>query len=140
MTDALNVLMRWLHITSMVVLIGGVLYARFVIVPAVSSLPAQDQDTLGASMAARYRSLLYLAILFLTGTGIYNMFMNLGRGPLYQALLGIKMLLVLHVFAVGFLIVKPKNPKRARMMTGIVISGLIIIAISAVLRQLHIVK
>lgn len=140
MTDALNVLMRWLHITSMVVLIGGVLYARFVIVPAVSSLPAQDQDTLGGAMAARYRSLLYFAMLFLTGTGIYNMVMNLGRGPLYQALLGVKMLLVLHVFAVGFLIVKPKNPKRARMMTGIVISGLTIIAISAVLRQLHIVK
>jgi len=137
MTEALNVLMRWLHLTSMVVLIGGVLYARFVIVPALTSLPAQDQDTLGAAMSARYRSLLYLAMLFLTGTGIYNMVMNLGRGPVYQALLGIKLLLVLHVFAVAFLIVKPKNPKRARMMTGIVISGLTIIAISAVLRQLH---
>jgi len=137
MTEALNVFMRWLHLTSMVVLIGGVLYARFVIVPALTSLPGQDQDTLGAAMAARYRSLLYLAMLLLTGTGIYNMIMNLGRGPVYQALLGVKLLLVLHVFAVGFLIVKPKNPKRARMMTGIVISGLTIIAISAVLRQLH---
>jgi hypothetical protein len=76
-------------------------------------------------------------MLLLTGTGIYNMVMNLGRGPVYQALLGIKLLLVLHVFAVGFLIVKPKNPKRARMMTGVVISGLTIIAISAVVRQLH---
>jgi hypothetical protein len=46
-------------------------------------------------------------------------------------------LLVLHVFAVGSLIVKPKNAKRARQMTGLLISGLIIIAISAVLRQLH---
>src|SRR5216684_7595254 len=137
MTDALNVLMRWLHITSVVVLIGGIFFARFVIVPAVTSLPAQDQDTLGDAAAARYRSLLYLAMLFLTGTGIYNMVMNLGRGPVYQALLGVKLLLVLHVFAVGFLIVKPKNPRRTRMMTGVVISGVIIIAISAVLRQLH---
>jgi uncharacterized membrane protein len=137
MTDALNVLMRWLHITSVVVLIGGVFYARFVIVPAVTSLPAQDQDKLGDAITARYRSLLYLAMLLLTGTGIYNMIINLGRGPVYQALLGVKLLLVLHVFAVGFLIVKPKNPKRARMMTGVVISGLTIIAISAVLRQLH---
>jgi hypothetical protein len=45
--------------------------------------------------------------------------------------------LVLHVFAVSLLIVKPKNPKRARQMTGLVISGVIILAISAVLRQLH---
>ena len=137
MTDAINVIMRWMHITSVVVLIGGVLYARFVIAPALASLPSQEQETLGAAMAARYRSLLYLAILLLTGTGIYNIFMNLGRGPLYQALLGIKMLLVLHVFAVGILIVKPRNPKRSRQMTGLVISGLTIIAISAVLRQLH---
>ena len=88
-------------------------------------------------MAARYRSLLYLAMVFLAGTGLYNTIMNMGRGPLYQSLLGIKLLLVLHVFAVGLLIVKPKNQKRSRQMTGLVISGLIIIAISAVLRQLH---
>ena len=137
MTDALNILMRWLHISSVVVSIGGILYARLVVVPSIASLPADQQETLGDAMAARYRGLLYLAMLFLLASGTYNIFMNLGRGPLYHALLGIKLLLVLHVFAVGFLIVKPRNPKRTRMMTGVVISGVIIIAISAVLRQLH---
>jgi uncharacterized membrane protein len=137
MTDALNVIMRWLHISSVVVLVGGVLYARLVLAPALAALPAPEQDTLGDALAARYRSLLYLAMLFLLGTGIYNLFLNLGRGALYQSLLGIKLLLVLHVFAVGILIVKPKNARRARQMTGLAISGLIILAISAVLRQLH---
>ncbi len=137
MTDALNVLMRWMHITSVVTLAGGVLYARLVIVPAVASLPPDLRESLGDAMAARYRSLLYLAMLLLTGSGIYNMVMNTGRGPLYQSLLGTKLLLVLHVFAVGLLIVKPSNPKRERQMTGIAISGAIIIALSAVLRQLH---
>jgi uncharacterized membrane protein len=137
MTDVLSAIMRWLHITSAVVVVGGVLYARFVIAPALATLTAQDQETLAAAMAARYRSLLYLAMVFLAGTGLYNTIMNMGRGPLYQSLLGIKLLLVLHVFAVGLLIVKPKNPKRSRQMTGLVISGLVILAISAVLRQLH---
>jgi uncharacterized membrane protein len=137
MTDVLSVIMRWLHITSAVVVVGGVLYARLVIAPALATLPAQDQETLGGAMAARYRSLLYLAMVFLAGTGLYNVVMNLGRGPLYQSLLAIKLLLVLHVFAVGLLIVKPKNPKRSRQMTGLLISGLVILAISAVLRQLH---
>ena len=137
MTEALNVLMRWLHITSVVVLIGGVLYARLVVAPAVASLPASEQEPLGDAMAARFRSLLYLAVLFLLASGVYNLFLNLGRGPVYQSLLGIKMLLALHVFAVGFLIVKPKNTKRTRQLTGIMISGVIIIVISAVLRQLH---
>ena len=137
MTEALNVLMRWLHITSVVVLIGGVLYARLIVAPAAASLAAAEQEVLGDAMAARFRALLYLAVLFLLASGVYNLFLNLGRGPLYQSLLGIKMLLVLHVFAVGFLIVKPKNPKRTRQLTGIMISGVIIIVISAVLRQLH---
>lgn len=137
MTDALNALMRWLHITSMVVMIGGVLYGRLVVAPAVASLPPAEQDTLGEAMAARYRAWVYAAIVALIGTGVYNFYLNLGRGPLYQALLGIKMLLALHVFAVAILIVKPRNPKRVRLMTGVVISGLLIIAISAVLRQLH---
>jgi len=137
MTEALNVLMRWLHITSVVVLIGGVLYARLVVAPAVASLAAAEQESLGDAMAARFRSLLYLAVLFLLASGVYNLFLNLGRGPVYQSLLGIKMLLALHVFAVGFLIVKPKNAKRTRQLTGIMISGVIIIVISAVLRQLH---
>ena len=137
MTDALNALMRWLHITSMVITIGGVLYARFVVAPAIAALAPGQQETWGDAMAARYRTWIYWAIALLTGTGIYNFYMNMGRGPLYQALIGIKLLLVLHVFAVAILIVKPKNAKRTRMMTGMVISGLIIIAISAVLRQLH---
>jgi uncharacterized membrane protein len=137
MTDALNVLIRWLHITSVVVLIGGVLYTRFVLAPTLQSLATQEQETLRDALAARYRSLLFLAIVLLAGTGIYNMVLNLNRGVVYQSLLGIKLLLVLHVFAVGMLIVKPKNPKRARQMTGLVISGLVIIGISAVLRQLH---
>jgi len=137
MTDALNVLMRWLHITSVVTLIGGVLYARFALAPVLQSLAAQQQETLGDALAARYRSLLFLVIVLLTATGLYNMIVNINRGTLYQSLLGIKLLLVLHVFAVGILIVRPKNPKRTRQMTGLVISGLVIIAISAVLRQLH---
>ncbi len=137
MTEALNVLMRWLHITSVVVLIGGVLYARLVVAPAIASLPAAEQDTLGHAMAARFRAVLYLAVLFLVATGIYNVILNLGRGPLYQTLLGIKILLALHVFAAGILIVKPDNPKRTRQLTGVIISGVIVIAISAVLRQLH---
>jgi uncharacterized membrane protein len=137
MPDVLSVIMRWLHLTSVMVVIGGVLYARFVIAPTLATLPAQEQETLGDVMAERYRHLLWLAILLLTATGLYNMIMNVSRGALYQSLLGIKLLLVLHVFAVGLLIVKPKNPKRSRQMTGLVISGLIIIALSAVLRQLH---
>jgi hypothetical protein len=41
----------------------------------------------------------------------------------------------MHVFAVSWLIVQPNNQRRTRMMTGALISGLVIIAISAYLRH-----
>jgi hypothetical protein len=51
-------------------------------------------------------------------------------------LLGVKLLLAMHVFAVGILISRPHNPRRGRMMTGAAISGLAIIAIAAYLRHI----
>jgi hypothetical protein len=39
--------------------------------------------------------------------------------------------------AAAMLITRPKNPRRARMMTGAAISGLAIIAISAYLRHIY---
>src|SRR5215467_14045755 len=39
MGDILTALMRWLHLSSVATLIGGLLYARFVIAPSESFLP-----------------------------------------------------------------------------------------------------
>jgi hypothetical protein len=51
-------------------------------------------------------------------------------------LLGIKFLFALHVFAVSILIVQPNNPRRTRMATGTMISGLIVLFLSAWLRRI----
>ena len=40
---------------------------------------------------------------------------------------GIKVLLALHVFAVMFLITGQDNAKRSRQLTGVVISGVVIL-------------
>jgi len=52
-------------------------------------------------------------------------------------LLAIKLLLAAHAFALALLIVRPGNPRRARMMTGVATSGLVIIAIAAYLRHIY---
>jgi hypothetical protein len=49
-----------------------------------------------------------------------------------------KFLLALHVFAVGYLSLNRANPKRSRQITGVVISGLIVIVLSGWMRVLHI--
>jgi hypothetical protein len=79
---------------------------------------------------------LWIAIAALTLSGVYNVLTMQGHTSRYYLLLGIKLLLVAHVFAAGILAVRPGNPRRARQMTGACISGFLIILLSAYLRRI----
>ena len=136
MPEALNVIMRWLHISSVITLIGGVLYGRLVFFPGLRTIAPEARTALDETASAAFRPLVYLAVGCITLSGLYNIFSNPGHSPRYHILLGIKLLLVMHVFAVSWLIVQPNNPRRTRMMTGTVISGVLIILISAYLRRI----
>ncbi len=136
MSDILTIIMRWLHISSMATLVGGVLYGRLVIAPAVATISPESADELGNKAAAAYRPLVIAAMIGSIMSGLYKLLITPGHRPLYHALLGFKLLLVLHVFAVALLVTKPNNPRRARMMTGMVISGLCIVLISAWLSRI----
>jgi len=122
---------------SMATLIGGVVYGRLVAAPSMQSLTPETREQLSEALAARYRPLAFTAMALLLISGLYRFLTTPGLGPAYHAIFGIKMLLALHVFAVGILILKPRNPKRVRLMTGTLISGLVIVLLSAILRQLH---
>jgi uncharacterized membrane protein len=136
MTDALTVIMRWIHIASMATLVGGVLYGRLVLVPALAGLADDARKGLEERAAAKYRPLVMLAVAGLIISGLFRLAITPGHHRFYHMLLGFKLLLALHVFAVAFLIVQPQHPRRVRLMTGMMFSGLVIIAISAWLSRI----
>jgi uncharacterized membrane protein len=136
MGDILAVIMRWLHISSVATLIGGAIFAKFVAGHATGLVNVKDKDALWEDMAAHFKPVVYTAVAGLTVSGIYNILAHPGHSLTYHVLLGIKLLLVLHVFAVMLLGVQPNNNRRVRMMAGAAISGLVIIAISAYLRRI----
>lgn len=136
MADVIYVIMRWLHIASMATLIGGMIFGRMVMAQAAEGLSPDSRESFLDRAALLYRPLVFTAIAGLLCSGCYNILTNLGHTPLYHMLLGIKLLLVMHVFAVAILVARPHNPRRARMMAGAAISGLAIIAISAYLRHI----
>jgi hypothetical protein len=136
MADALFVLMRWLHFTSMATLVGGILFGRLVMTSALGSLAPDARSSFEGKAASAYRPLVLASVIGLIASGTYNLLTNPGHTPKYHMLLGVKLMLALHVFAVAFLITKPANPRRSRMMTGTLISGLLILAISAYLRRI----
>jgi hypothetical protein len=125
MEAALSIAMRWLHIASAVVLLGGVFYARVAM----------------GEMAQSFKPWVYAAIGGILASGIYNFLSKIPVSTNYTVWFSIKMLLALHVFAAAILyrgqahsesVVRVKNKKRS--LTGMVIAGALILAISGYLR------
>ena len=134
----LAIFMRFLHISSVVALIGGFIYARLAVWPALASFGAAESPALIEAMAARFRGMLYTLLATTLISGLYNYLTKPDYPPHYHMVIGIKFLFVLHIFAVSILYSLPQaDPaKRKRWIGGMAISGLIVIAISAVLRAL----
>ena len=136
MGDVPAVLARWLHISSVAILVGGFLYAGLVMAASTGTLSQDAAESLSAKAAARFRPFVWMAMGALILSGVYNIISSPGHSSRYLVWLAIKLLLVLHVFAVAILVTRPANPRRARQMTGGFVSGLLIILLSAYLRRI----
>lgn len=134
--NEINVVMRFLHIISAVALLGGVIAWRFAVIPATEPLTADMRSKIGNAVAAAWRPVFFVSAGGLLLSGIFN-YVNKGNVPAaWHAFIGVKFLLVLHVLAVGFLATMPNNEKRSRQLTGVVISGVVIVILGAILRSL----
>ena len=114
MEAILPIAMRWLHLVSVIVLIGGVFYTRFA----------------AGEMADSFKAMAYVAIGGILVSGIYNFLSKASYPPHYHMWFGIKVLLALDVFAAVILYRKGK----LRSLTRAVIWGASIVAISGYLR------
>lgn len=68
--DILNLVSRWLHVLSVIVLVGGTLFLRFVVIPIKSS--ESFDDTFHELIRRRWSKLVMFSILFLLVSGLYN--------------------------------------------------------------------
>jgi uncharacterized membrane protein len=127
---------RWLHITSVVAMIGGFIFARFAVAPALATIAEPERSALGKRIVSNFRPLLYTVLATVLSSGLYNYLNKPSYPPHYHMWIGIKFLFVLHIFAVAILYTIPdaEQVKRNRWLTGMIISGLIVFAISAYLR------
>jgi uncharacterized membrane protein len=138
LSAVLGVCVRWIHIASVVTLIGGFIYARFVLAPALASLPSSEREQVGSKAATSFRPLLFTVLVTALGSGMYNYAIKGSYPPGYHMWMGIKLLLVLHiaVSAILYSVRQSNESKRKRTELSIAISGLVVIAIAAYLRHL----
>ena len=137
MAEALNVFMRWLHIGSVATLVGGMIYGWTVMMASTGELAVEPRKALEERAAALFRRIVVAAIVCLTLSGVYNIVSYTGHTTRYHIILGIKLVLVAHIFASAVMLTQPNNPRRRRQMASAAISGLIVIAISAYLRTIY---
>jgi uncharacterized membrane protein len=134
----LGVFMRWVHILSVITLLGGMIFRLFILFPASEILDEEHRKQIAAATARRSRRWVALAVIALFISGFYNLAVKNNIPPYYPLLFGIKMLLALHFVVVSFLLDRSSidEQRRNRMMLGVVISGTVIVLLSAYLRYI----
>ena len=138
----LHVFFRFLHIASVVLLIGGAAYARQVATPTLNALPNELRQRAASNAQKRYRATLFVLLIVVLGSGLYNFFTSPKHGETYQIWFGLKMLLVAHIFASAILwAISPYGDVAVegsgkRRLLSVAISGLVVVLISAYLRSL----
>jgi len=129
--------MRWFHIAAVALLVGGLLYGRQALMTISGSLAPDAAEGVADNISSRFRPRVLAAIVLLLISGLYNYFYStVHHSTTYQILFAVKILLVLHLFAAALASTRPRHPRRARLLAGAGLSGLVIIFISNYLSRI----
>lgn len=125
-SDLVALISRWIHILSAIALLGSMIFAWIALAPGHTAALSRFRGVAGAAIAG------------LVVSGLYNLLSKAAVPPGYHAIFGVKFLLALHVFAVGWLATGAgaDEAKRSRWVKGVAISGIVIVLLSGYLRML----
>ena len=96
------VLSRWVHVGTAIVVLGGAVFLRYVLLPAAAPLPEAEHLALRERLMGRWRKFIGIGIGLLLLSGFYNYLVvalpgHKGDG-LYHGLIGTKIILAFVVF------------------------------------------
>ncbi|NCY02873.1 MAG: hypothetical protein EBX36_08185 [Planctomycetia bacterium] len=154
--DPTLLLLRWAHILGAIVAMGGLLFARFALVPAVSELDAPTRDRVHDAIRRRWLPWVIGAITLLLASGLANFLLFNARVKAegwaggewmrytsYHALFGGKFLLALAAFyfasalvgrGAGTQWVRDDRAKWLSVTLGLMLG---VVLLSGWMRQLH---
>ncbi len=144
--DWLIVMNRWVHLTAVIIAVGGTVFLRLVLHPAAGkTLDDQTHQALRAAVVRRWSKLLHLCILLIIATGIYNavLMFPLHKGqPLYHTLFGVKVIVALLMFFLAIALTgrsagfEPIRRRAGRWLAVNILLAAIIVLLSNVLKNL----
>ena len=155
--DPTTLLLRWAHILAAIVALGGLLFARFAVVPAADELGKDTADRLHAGIRRRWLPWVIGAITLLLASGLTNYILMIKRvkdAPElwggdwmrqtgYHGLFGVKFLLAMIVFffasglvgrGAGTQWIRDNRKQWLSVTVGLAVG---VVLISGWMRQLH---
>jgi putative copper export protein len=129
--------MRWLHAIAAVVWIGAIWFELFVVIPAWDGKPPPD---ILARFDAAMREIAQTALVVFLVSGAILTFDRLSRGAAdtqYVSLLGLKIVLAVAMFQVGFRLRGARGPRRVRGLQIMAALGLAIVMLAVVLKWMY---
>ena len=141
---AINLLMRWLHIFSVIAAVGATVFLRLVLIPSMAEIKDEARAQLMKSLAGRLRKLIHGAIGGILLSGLYNthLLWKTSVAP-YGIVYTIKVTLALVVFLIAIFLTssRPKwaafQANRKKWLGVNLAIAALIVALSALLRMLH---
>ena len=136
-TDFFLIAMRWLHASAAIVWIGAIWFELFVVLPSWQSDP--PADLLGRFDVAM-REIVQTALFVFLISGAILTFERLSRGAAgstYVTLLGVKIVLSVAMFQVGFRFRGARGDQRIRGLRIMAALGLVIVLLATVLKWLY---
>lgn len=154
--DPTLLLLRWAHVLAAVVAMGGLFFARFALVPALSDIDATTRDKIHESIRRRWLPWVIGAITVLLASGLANFLLFNSRVKLegwaggqwmretgYHSLFGAKFLLALVAFYFASALVGRGSGTqwvrndRAKWLSVTLGLTLAVVLLSGWMRQLH---
>lgn len=100
--------LRWTHILSSVVLVGGLVFLRFALIPSLSVLSENERESFQSAMRSRWAKLVMACSGLLLLSGLANMMLLMGQWDYPNGelglLTGLKLLLSLPIFFISSLL------------------------------------
>ncbi len=146
--DIVAIMVRWLHLSAVVVAIGGAFFMRFVLMPSAAAALSDDvRKQLHAQLMRRWARIVHVNVALLLTTGVFNVYVAIRHdvAPMpYHAILLVKIIMAFAVFFLASTLSgsRPgfaKIREKGRTWVGVLIAlGAAIILLSSVLKALHV--
>lgn len=156
-TTLLSLVLRWAHVLAAIVALGGIVFARHALLPALGELSPADRDRMHEAMRRRWLPWVIGAITVLVASGLANFLIfnarvkaspeewggTWMRDTSYHALFGVKFLIAMVMFYFASALVgrgagtQWVRDDRARWGGVTLVLGVIVVLISGWMRQLH---